>query len=108
MILHIVMFRFFVHVGDLDKERLISRLQQLGRDCGGEAAGIIGWHVAHNLDNRKGYTIIELALFSDMEALGQFRAHPCHRAMTEEIRKSADWIVGDLEVPHCIFENARI
>lgn len=107
MILHIVMFRFYDSVESIEKERLIARLQKLGHECGGEAAGIMGWHVAPNLDDRKGYTAIELALFSDMDALGRFRVHPRHSAMTEEIRGSADWIVGDLKVPCWISGSAK-
>jgi hypothetical protein len=102
------MFQFYDQVENIDKERLISGLQQLGHECGGEAAGIMGWHVIPNLDIRKGYTIIELGFFSDLAALGRFRAHPCHSAMTEEIRESADWIVGDLEMPRWISESAKI
>jgi hypothetical protein len=73
------------------------RHRSLGELCGGRAAGILHWQVEQNLDQRKGWHLVEIAIFSDRTAFERFRRHPAHVTAGKHLREIADWAVGDLE-----------
>lgn len=69
--------------------------QTLAADCGGEAAGILYFALQGNLDQRKGVTWTQIAVFRDNAALQAFRVHSAHTRITDILRNIADWKVGD-------------
>ncbi len=71
----------------------LSRLPEL---CGGKGSGILYWKSDWNLDQRKGYHLMEFALFESASAFNTFRAHPAHQSFAERLSEVADWVVGDL------------
>lgn len=97
-VLHVVLFRFCEAVGAEQRAQLLDMLASLGEACGGRTAGILEWAVGPNLDQRKGYSLIEVGLFQDVDALNRFKAHPLHQATAAQISGYADWVVGDLVV----------
>ena len=95
MLLHVVLFRFRDTCPGQVRAELKARLQGLGAACGGSQAGLLHWQVDDNLDLRKGYAIMEIALFADGDALQAFRKHPQHTELASELSRHADWVVGD-------------
>jgi hypothetical protein len=96
-LIHVVLIAFREVATAEDRDWALSAYKELGKKCGGPAAGILYWQVAENLDKRKGWHLVELAVFRDADALLRFRDHPDHLATGERLRKIADWVVGDIK-----------
>jgi hypothetical protein len=100
--LHIVLFKFYDHVTPARRTEIRQSMAGLSERCGGAAAGILSWAAEWNLNRKKGYELIEIAIFADQAALDAFQAHPEHVAFAQEMREVADWVVGDLHWgPEC-------
>ncbi len=93
---HVVLISFRLDATETTKQEVYDRYQTLDKDCGGRDAGILFWRVEHNLDLRKNAHLVEIAIFEDDAALQRFRAHPKHRELTNILRETADWWVGDI------------
>lgn len=96
---HCVLIKFHEGVDEAQQQDIYDRYQTLNRDCGGHEAGILFWAVDRNIDMRKGYHLMELAIFTDSEAFQAFRAHPKHAAIATDLSKLADWVLGDIIAP---------
>jgi len=93
-----VMIRFKDGTSKEVKQRVYDMYQTLADDCGGKDAGILSWMVDYNVDTRKGYELVEFALFRDEAALEAFRAHKNHGKLTDFLRQHADWVIGRLDI----------
>lgn len=80
-------------------QEVYDLFQTLAAGCGGEAAGILYFALQGNLDQRKGVTWTEFAIFRDEAALHAFQIHPAHKHITGILRNIADWQVGDYMGP---------
>lgn len=96
MLLHVVLVSFRSDAPESAREKVFKRYQTLDEDCGGKKTGILFWRVDQNLDSRKNVHLVEIAAFTDNEALQRFRAHPRHTELTNILREIADWWVGDI------------
>ena len=96
VIVHVVLATFHAEVSEAKREQLQKQQASLGAACGGEAAGILHWTSAWNLDQRKNYHLVEFSVFADEAAFQRFKAHPAHRAFAEEMRGAANWVIGDV------------
>jgi len=93
---HVVLIKFKDGTPDSVKQDIYDRYQTLGDDCGGRDAGILSWMVKKNLDLRKGISLVEIAIFTDSDALQKFRVHPKHVEIADILQHVADWFVGDI------------
>lgn len=100
---HTVLISFTEKATEEQRVKVYDLYQTLAEDCGGRAAGILYFKVDHNLDLRKNVHLVELAVFTDNEALQKFRTHEAHKEVTDILREIADWQVGDVLVPANIF-----
>jgi hypothetical protein len=96
VLLHIVLISFRPHATPERREATLLEYSGLGEKCGGSEAGILFWRVGPNLDQRKDWHLVELAIFRDDAALEHYRRHPAHAEATAGLREIADWAVGDL------------
>lgn len=97
--LHIVAFSFLNNVSKEFQEVLMTECRELFENCGGREAGIISFDTIKNIDQRKGFDWVEIAVFENAEAFIGFHAHPKHQAFAERIATFADkWIVIDLPI----------
>jgi hypothetical protein len=96
VIVHVVLISFRPYATPEQRQRVLLDYQGLGERCGGKDAGILFWQVDRNLDQRKNWHLVELALFSDEAAFQRFREHPAHAQATSVLREIADWAVGDI------------
>ena len=97
LLVHVVLISFREGVSVETRRQFLEHHQSLGARCGGLAAGIAYWQVSENLDQRKNWHAVQLSVFRDHEALSRFAAHPEHLKAGEQLRKIADWAVGDVE-----------
>lgn len=95
---HVVAISFKLDASEAERQKAWGMYQILGDECGGRGAGILYWKVDWNLDQRKGYHLVESVIFTDWDALQAFRAHPNHQGVFDLMRRIADWVVADLEV----------
>jgi len=91
---HIVLFQVHADVADAQVDEEIDALRSLG-----SLPGIERWVVERSLDDRKGVVIVEDATFVDRAAFEAFRSSEQHRAVGEQLREIADWLVGDFVEP---------
>ena len=96
MLVHVVLISFRPDTTPEQQRQVLLDYQGLGDRCGGKDAGILIWQVERNLDQRKNWHLVELALFSDDAALQRFREHPAHAQATSVLREIADWAIGDI------------
>jgi Stress responsive A/B Barrel Domain len=96
VLVHVVFISFRAEATPEQRDQVLADYQYLGERCGGRAAGILFWQVDRNLDQRKSWHLVELAVFRDDAALQRFRAHPVHVKLTSVLREIADWAVGDI------------
>jgi hypothetical protein len=96
LVVHVVLIRFRPEASAEAREAIHDALARLPDLCGGSAAGIVYWRSGWNLDRRKGFDLMEFALFEHRAAFEAFRAHPAHQAFSARLSKLADWVVGDL------------
>ena len=94
-LVHVVLISFKKETPDEVRQDIYDRYQVLGQLFGGPVAGLLYWKVGHNLDLRKNVHLMEVAVFTDKEALERFRVHPKHKELTDILCKVADWQVGD-------------
>jgi hypothetical protein len=97
ILVHVVLTNFYPHVPQQTREAMREKMAALGTACGGSGAGILYWRADWNLDRRKNYHLMEFGIFADEAALECFRAHPAHVAFGNEMRRIADWVVGDIK-----------
>ncbi len=90
------MIQFRNDVSEEQKAKILQQYSSIAEDCGGKEAGILFFTTKPNLDQRKNWHFAEFALFSGPEALEAFRIHPKHKEITDVLRDTADWVVGDL------------
>lgn len=74
VLVHVVLISFRDYASSEQRDEALLRLQELAQRCGGSGAGILFWKVAFNLDQRKNWHLVEVALFRDNDALQQFRS----------------------------------
>lgn len=98
VLFHVVLIKFKEEATERQRQQIYNWYQTLGEDCGGKDAGILYWAVQPNLDQRKGWNLVELAIFTGDDVLQAFRIHPNHSRVTDLLREIADWVVGDCEV----------
>lgn len=94
--IHVVLISFYDDVSQAVREAKYEQFRDLGEACGGKNAGILAWCADWNLDQRKGHHIVQFAIFQDEAAFQWFRQHAAHAALSEEMSKLADWVVGDI------------
>jgi len=94
---HIVLTTFHSNATEQVRDELQQKQAALGEACGGRAAGILHWTSGWNLDQRKNYHLVILAVFEDEAAFRRYHAHSAHGKFALEMREVADWIVGDIE-----------
>ncbi|MFL0566930.1 Dabb family protein [Microbacterium sp. 179-I 1D1 NHS] len=87
---HIVLFRVHDNVDEHDVAHAIGQLTSLA-----DLPGIVSWHIARSLDERKGRIVIEEAEFTDADAFAAFRSHPRHQTIAAEMATISDWWIGD-------------
>lgn len=108
MLTHVVLVSFYPEVSQTRQEEAVSTLRQLGDKCGGREAGILYWNAGWNLDQRKNFHLMAIAIFLNEDALHGYAAHPAHREFTQVMSEIADWVVGDLVLgrddPSCLLE----
>lgn len=92
---HLVMIKFYDNVSEEIRRKILNQYSSIAEDCGGQDAGILFFEVKPNLDQRKNWHLAELAFFTGPEALEAFRVHPKHKEITDILRETADWVVGD-------------
>ena len=63
VLVHVVLFKFHRETSPAQREELLAKLRLLGRQSGGEEAGILFWQVDQNGDQRKNWHLVELAVF---------------------------------------------
>lgn len=97
-LVHVVLISFKQETPEPARQKIYEMYQTLDRDCGGKEAGVLFWKVAHNLDLRKGVHLVEVAVYTNNDALQAFRTHPKHTEFTNLLRKVADWQVGDMMI----------
>lgn len=98
VLVHVVLAMFYQHVPQETRESMREKVTALGTACGGRDAGILCWRAGWNLDQRKGYHLMQFSIFEDEAALQRFRAHPAHMKFVTEMSLIADWVVGDIKV----------
>jgi hypothetical protein len=96
---HTVLISFKTETPEEVRQEIYDRYQTLDKDCGGVGAGILFWEVKRNLDTRKNVHLVEIAVFTNNDALQAFRRHPKHKELTDILCKVADWQVGDIVCP---------
>ena len=96
VIVHVVLISFRPHATPEQQQQALLEHRALGERCGGKDAGILLCQVEHNLDQRKNWHLMQLALFRDDAAFERFRAHPAHAQAVSVLREIADWAVGDI------------
>lgn len=95
--LHVVGYSFLPTTTPEQIKKVKDDCVLLYEKCGGHDAGIISWTVADNVDPRKGFVLVEIAMFSQREAFIAWHAHPEHTAYASEVAQIADkWIVLDV------------
>jgi hypothetical protein len=107
---HVVLISFNESASEAHRQEVCDRYQTLAVECGGAEAGILFFKVEHNLDLRKGVHLVEIAVFTDNDALQKFRVHPKHKELTDVLCQVADWQVGDalLPLPHVSPQVAQV
>lgn len=95
LLLHTVGLRFRGEATKEQVEQAWTMFQGIADKCGGPEAGIMIYRVFSNRDLRKGYSLYEVIVFRDAEAVESFRNHPEHKKLTDFIREFADWVVLD-------------
>mgnify|MGYP001608183030 CR=1 FL=1 len=98
-LVHVVLISFKPETPEETKQWIYQKYQTLEQDCGSKDAGILYWRVQENLDLRKGVHLVEVAVYTDNDALQAFRNHPKHKEITDVLRDVADWQVGDITCP---------
>jgi hypothetical protein len=93
-----VLISFYENVRQEERNSVHDRLLNLGESCGGLGRGIIFWRAGWNLDQRKNFHLMELAVFSEAAALREFRTHPAHVSFSGDLANLADWVVGDIDL----------
>ena len=93
---HAVLISFKPETDEASRETTELLLQNLGKNCGGEQAGILFWKVEKNLDQRKGVHLVELGIFANLSAYELFRVHPNHHSVGRALSLVADWKIGDI------------
>ena len=94
---HVVIAAFRPDTPEALRQALQQEQADLGAACGGEAAGILHWTAGPNLDQRKGYHLVEFSVFADEAAFRRFQQHPAHVAFAAKMREAADWVIGNIE-----------
>jgi hypothetical protein len=97
-LLHTVTIKFKEIALPSERAEVSNRLERLGREFGGKTEGLLYWNVGLNTDQRKGYDVVEIAVFSNQAILDKFRIHPKHKELTDLMSRVCDWVVGDLIV----------
>jgi quinol monooxygenase YgiN len=96
--LHVVGFKFPASVDDDAQAAIMAECRDLATQCGGIDAGILRFDIVRNVDPRKGYTWIEIAIFRDRDAFLAFHAHPAHQAFAQKMAQTAEvWVVLDTD-----------
>lgn len=98
VIVHSVLISFRQNVPDTQRENIISKYMILGDECGGQKEGILFWQVSKNMDQRKNWHLVELAVFRDRDALRHFQSHPAHARLGEIMSVCGDWVIGDVQI----------
>ena len=93
---HCVMFKPLPGTTELQIGRMIEDFNALYTACGGKEAGIISACAVSNFDTRKGFVVLEVAVFQDVEAFIAWHAHPAHTDFAQRMSALMDvWVIGD-------------
>ena len=98
MLAHVVLFSFREGVSIAARHEATRRIRAMGASFSRANKGLLLWQVEENLDQRKSWHIVELAIFLDTDTFNAFRNNDAHRAIAEELSEISDWAVGDLNV----------
>jgi hypothetical protein len=93
------MHKFKPEATEEQRAEILAMIENLGEACGGKEAGILYWCAGPNLDKRKGFDIVEVAMFENWDAKERFRVCPGHSAFVAKLREAADWVVGNIVGP---------
>jgi hypothetical protein len=97
--IHIVTFSFPDTISKEEQRAIMEECAALGEACGGREAGIEGFLVRPNIDDRKGYTWVEIGEFKTVDDFINFHQHPAHKKFAEKIAEIADvWVVIDFQI----------
>lgn len=95
---HTVVFRPRPEVTTLQLEERLKEFKPLET----LTDGIISAGIAKNLDERKGWTHIEVVVFRDVEAFIEWHAHPTHKAFGTMMYDYAEWVVADVNLSESV------
>lgn len=87
---HTVLFKLHDGVGAEIRAEAVRLLIGLGKE-----PGVLSWVIKESIDTRKGYIIIEQAIFENQQAYQAFRTSPAHIEVGDLMKEIADWWVGD-------------
>jgi Stress responsive A/B Barrel Domain len=96
--LHIVVFR---PRPEVTTEALAERLAEF-ESLKTITPGIVSAGITKNLDDRKGWTHVEVVVFIDVEAFIAWHAHPAHKAFGTRMYDVAEWAVADANLMEAV------
>jgi hypothetical protein len=96
--LHIVVFRLRPEV---TIEALAERLAEF-ETLKTITPGIVSAGITKNLDVRKGWTHVEVVVFTDVEAFIAWHDHPAHKAFGTRMYDVAEWVVADANLAEVV------
>ena len=93
MFRHIVLFRVYDDVSELQLDEAIAALRSLAAGSGAAA-----FEVHRSADTRKGRLIVEDTTFSDRRAFEAFRQSEDHKRVASLLADISNWWIGDYEI----------
>lgn len=97
--LHVVSFKPLPNTTEEQIAEIIAQFNKLYDLCGGSSAGILSAFAGKNIDNRKGFVLVEVMVFRDREAFLAFHSHPAHTEFAAAMAKLMDvWVISDVNI----------
>jgi hypothetical protein len=94
MIRHILLFKFNEGVPQDLRDEAIERLTGLGEQC----PTVSYWSIGVNrAESPSAYDVAEVADFTDMSALQEYKDHPAHKELAAHLGTIATWALVDYE-----------
>ena len=91
MLVHIVMMRIKTHFSDLEKQRHLSKLEQLLEQLTLTVAEIESLEVGINISTKaSAYDLVLTVKFADENALDRYRVHPDHKTVLDYMSDAVD------------------
>ncbi len=92
MIRHILLFKFNEGEPADVRDDAIQRLEALGGQC----PTVQSWSIGVNkAESPSAYDVAEVADFTDMKGLNEYKAHPAHRELAAHLGTICTWALVD-------------